>query len=124
MRRFGITPNSTATEVLDASFAMTPEQSANSSINDAWEALRITKTRLLADFFCLNLPAPGPAAPGSAHASSLAFALAAAMDTTLPDLPLPDVRPEFPPALRGEVDPGREAQAPAPFPEDAKGNGR
>jgi len=55
LARFGITPNSTAAEVLDASFDMADALS-DPPTNDAWESLRLCRNRLFLDFFCTDLP--------------------------------------------------------------------
>lgn len=55
LARFGITPNSTAAQVLDASFDMADALS-DPQTNDAWESLRLCRNRLFLDFFCSDLP--------------------------------------------------------------------
>ena len=55
LARFGITPGSTAAQVLDASFDMA-DALADPKINDAWESLRLCRNRLFLDFFCSELP--------------------------------------------------------------------
>jgi hypothetical protein len=69
LARFGLTPRSTAREVLDASLDMTPEDLADERVNGAWESLRTTRSRLLLDFFCPALPAEPPPAPRPAGAA-------------------------------------------------------
>jgi hypothetical protein len=63
LAKFGIKPGSSAREVLDASYEMTPDDLQNSAVQDAWESLRITRSRLLVDFFCLDLPAEPASLP-------------------------------------------------------------
>jgi hypothetical protein len=60
LARFGITPESSAREVLDASFEMSPEELRDERINRAWESLRSSRTRLELDFFLLDLAATAP----------------------------------------------------------------
>jgi len=55
LARFGITPDSTAAQVLDASFDMADALS-DPQTNDAWESLRLCRNRLFFDFFCTGLP--------------------------------------------------------------------
>lgn len=55
LARFGIIPESTAAQVLDASFDMADALS-DPQTNDAWESLRLCRNRLFLDFFCAELP--------------------------------------------------------------------
>ena len=69
LRRFGVTPDSPADAVQDASFEMTPEDLADANVNLAWEQLRVPRRRLLIDFFCYQLPPEAPAADQTAAAA-------------------------------------------------------
>ena len=102
LQPLGLTPQSTTTQVLDASYSMTSEQIEDPVLNDAWEALRIAKSRLVVDFFCLDLPDPANPVPGSGRPEALTFALAAAMEPGLPDPVFPDISLALPAALLGE----------------------
>jgi len=63
MSAFGVTPDSSSREVLDASFDL-PDDSPE--VNRAWESLRQVRKRLQADFFLYDLP-PEPAPAPRAH---------------------------------------------------------
>ncbi len=65
LAHLGIKPDSTAREVLDASFDMTPEDARDGRINAAWESLRSSRRRLVVDFFGYRLPEEPPPEPVS-----------------------------------------------------------
>ena len=58
LARFGLGPNSTLQQVLDASFDMSADDLSDEKLNSSWETLRSTRARLLVDFFCVDLPPP------------------------------------------------------------------
>ena len=104
LQPFGITPDSTSTEILDLSYVLTPEQNNDPIINRAWDALRITKTRLVADFFCLDLPDAAADGIHPADWNEACALLLSKLQPLLPDLPVPEFEPLLPdslPALHG-----------------------
>lgn len=76
LARLGITPESTAKQVLDASFDMTPDDLRDDRVNAAWESLRSSRRRLIVDFFAYLLPEEPPpeAAPGPGPMPALPWA--------------------------------------------------
>ncbi|MBN1418054.1 MAG: hypothetical protein JXP34_04720 [Planctomycetes bacterium] len=65
LRGFGIRPESSCAEVLDASFRIPPDALRDPEVNVSWETLRTPRKRLLVDLFCFELPPEAPAACGS-----------------------------------------------------------
>jgi hypothetical protein len=111
MHRFGITPSSSAREVLDASFDMTPDDLRDAALNQAWELLRRPASRLLVDFFCYHLPEPaaprGVAQAGDAPALPLPWAFLHALAFAAPPVGLdaPRVKPPAMPATLSTAPP-------------------
>ena len=100
MKRFGITPASTSREVLDASFDMDADTMSDPLVSNAWEALRTSRTRLMLDFFCLDLPpapkAEHPASAGAVHSLPWSFLRELSLrfaDSSSENLPEPDFQP-------------------------------
>ena len=63
LARFGITPASSACEILDVSFDLTPADLRDKALVEAWESLRSARGRLLVDFLSLDLPAEPASVP-------------------------------------------------------------
>jgi hypothetical protein len=61
LARLGVSPQSTASQILDASYAIVAEAATDQQLNDAWESLHLTSRRLFADFFCYEIDDPAPA---------------------------------------------------------------
>lgn len=97
---FGLHPNSTSKAVLDASYDMTPEDLANTSVNASWEALRLARERLLVDFFCYDLPAPAAREPQTTTELPVPLALLERLTAEWPEGPrIPPPRVTLPPVL-------------------------
>ncbi len=110
MEPFGVSPASTAAEVLDASLGMSPDD-LGSEVNTSWHALRMPRGRLLADFFLYELPAPpAPVAVASGLPSDLVPRrfLLDLVDALLDDAELRG-------ANRAAVDPPASLHGPAPL---------
>jgi hypothetical protein len=82
-------PNSTAQEIKDSFFDLMQSGGADATDRSSWDALRITDTRLVIDFFMYDLPA--------ADLPGIAARLAAAeIPIVYPDFRhLADVEPDF-----------------------------
>jgi hypothetical protein len=101
LARLGITPQSTSAEILDASYTIVAEAATDQRLNDAWESLRLTPRRLLADFFCFELDEPALATPGE-RPSGVPWNLIETLDRldSSVTLPLrPTAEPPMPPRL-------------------------
>jgi hypothetical protein len=92
MARFGLGPASSARDVKDASFAMTPEDERDPAVALAWEDLRLTARRLAVDLWSLEIPASGPVPPTipPRERRQLPVALLVALAADLPHVPVPD----------------------------------
>jgi hypothetical protein len=101
MARFGLGPDSSARDVKDASFAMTPQDERDPAVALAWEDLRLPARRLVVDLWALELPPAGPVSPAAPPRDrrSLPVALLVALAADLPPVPEPAGPP---PALLAE----------------------
>ncbi len=108
LRRFGITPDSPADAVQDASFDMSASDLADAAVNLAWEKLRVPRRRLVIDFFCYALPpeaSPAPEAEKRADDYPLPWTFVRTLaQTPPPQGARPTVAPApMPPALGGAL---------------------
>lgn len=120
LARFGVTPDSSIAQVLDASFEMSPADHASPAVNEAWESLRTVRQRILIDLFDPTLP-PAPPALAPAADTHIPWQLLAELATPDPDAfaafaALPDE-----PSLPDELDPltwiaALDMSAPTPEP--------
>ena len=61
----GLTPHSTMREVKDASFVLMARDAMTPEVRAAWDELRLTPRRLLADFFLYPTDLPAEADPAA-----------------------------------------------------------
>lgn len=96
LARFGLTPRSSAREVLDASYDMTADDLGDPVIAAAWTRLRVTLTRLVADCFWIDSSTPSGSllpSPSARDRVSVAipwhrlWRIAATLPTSLPERP-------------------------------------
>ncbi|MFC1660759.1 hypothetical protein ACFL3S_04720 [Gemmatimonadota bacterium] len=113
MSAFGVTPDSNAQEVLDASYDL-PDDSPE--VNRAWESLRQARKRLQADFFLYDLPPEPAPAPRSDRGEPppLPWEFLHGLARSVDDFPealqgeASPVRPQLPDELPVDGDDGRE----------------